>query len=85
MKIGITTHYFNSNNYGGNLQAHALCKVLNQNGKQAEQICFTHQAEKIGLMQTLKKQGLLSFWKKAVKKVFGKLKKLYEKNKKITP
>ena len=83
MKIGITTHYYNSNNYGGNLQAHALCKVLNQNGIDAEQICFSVQAERVGLMQTLKKQGLLCFCKKAVKKVFGKLKKLSIKNKKI--
>lgn len=40
MKIGITTHYYRSKNYGGNLQAFALCKVLERMGHQAEQICF---------------------------------------------
>lgn len=39
-KIGITTHYFNSKNFGGNLQAFALCDFLNKSGYSAEQICF---------------------------------------------
>lgn len=39
-KIGIITHYFNSLNYGGNLQAYALPVFLNNNGFEAEQICF---------------------------------------------
>lgn len=39
-KIGITTHYYKSINYGGNLQAYALCKYLNKNGYHAEQIQF---------------------------------------------
>lgn len=38
MKIGIVTLYYNSTNYGGVLQAYALCKALNQLGYQAEQI-----------------------------------------------
>lgn len=40
MKIGIITHYYNSQNYGGNLQAYALCKFLNNLGYEAEQISF---------------------------------------------
>lgn len=40
MKIGIFTHYYLSNNYGGNLQAYALCKVLNNLGHNAEQVCY---------------------------------------------
>ncbi len=39
-KVGIITHYYKSTNYGGNLQAYALCKFLNNNGYLAEQICF---------------------------------------------
>ena len=35
-KIGIITHYCHSINYGGNLQAYALCKVLNNMGYDAE-------------------------------------------------
>ncbi len=38
--IGIITYYHNSINYGGNLQAYALCKKLNAMGANAEQICF---------------------------------------------
>ncbi len=39
-KIGIITHYYKSKNYGGNLQAYALCQVLSKNGYDAEQISF---------------------------------------------
>lgn len=39
-KIGIVTHYYHSINYGGNLQAYALCKVLNNMGYDAEQISY---------------------------------------------
>lgn len=38
MKIGIITHYYKSENYGGNLQAFALCEFLKKNGYDAEQI-----------------------------------------------
>lgn len=40
LKIGIVTFYHNSLNYGGNLQAYALCKYLNNIGFEAEQIRF---------------------------------------------
>ena len=39
-KIGIITHYYDSTNYGGNLQAYALCVFLSEQGYVAEQICF---------------------------------------------
>ena len=42
MKIGILTHYCNSTNYGGNLQAYALCKVLEEMGHQPEQLQIDH-------------------------------------------
>ena len=48
MKIAIITHYYGSKNYGGNLQAYALCKVLNQMGMQAEQISFERYSNKKG-------------------------------------
>lgn len=41
MKIGIITHYYKSGNYGGTLQAYALCKQLEKMGYEAEQICAT--------------------------------------------
>lgn len=40
MKIGIITHYYRSDNYGGNLQAYALCAVLKKLGQDPEQICY---------------------------------------------
>ena len=45
MKIGIITHYYHSFNYGGNLQAYALCKYLNQQ-YDAEQICYINKNAK---------------------------------------
>ena len=39
-KIGIITLYYKSKNYGGNLQAYALCRFLTKYGYDAEQISF---------------------------------------------
>lgn len=39
-RVGILTHYYDSDNYGGVLQAFALCKVINDLGYEAEQICM---------------------------------------------
>ena len=41
MKIGILTHFHKSVNYGGVLQAYALCKYLNTQGYSAQQILYT--------------------------------------------
>lgn len=46
MRIGIITHYYKSENYGGNLQAYALCKILQRLGHQAEQISLDRNASK---------------------------------------
>ena len=42
-KVGIITHYYGSQNYGGLLQAYALCKKLNALGYDAEQIQYIHK------------------------------------------
>lgn len=39
-KVGIITHYYNSKNIGGVLQAYALCRYLRSLGYDAEQICY---------------------------------------------
>lgn len=39
-KIGIITEYYNSKNYGGVLQAYALCKVIENMGYKCEQIPY---------------------------------------------
>ena len=46
VKIGIVTHYYKSINYGGNLQAYALCKYLNNFGHTAEQISYDKELKK---------------------------------------
>lgn len=43
-KIGIITLYYKSLNYGGNLQAWALCHFLNSKGYEAEQIQYSNIA-----------------------------------------
>ena len=40
MRIGILTHYYNSVNYGGVLQAYALATFLNHQNIKCEQICY---------------------------------------------
>ena len=52
-KIGILTFYHDSCNYGGNFQAYATCRVMNELGYDAEQIPFIEKKiyrklEKIG-------------------------------------
>lgn len=43
-RVGIITHYYNSRNYGGVLQAYALCRVLRDQGYDCEQICYDSSA-----------------------------------------
>ncbi|MFR6064422.1 MAG: polysaccharide pyruvyl transferase family protein [Eubacterium sp.] len=57
IKIGIVTHYYKSSNYGGNLQAYALCKYLNRLGYTAEQICFPLSSQNI-VVETIDKNDL---------------------------
>ena len=56
MKIGILTHYYGSTNYGGNLQAYALCKVLEGLGHQPQQVQIDHSIAYENLLQP-KKRG----------------------------
>ncbi len=45
-KIGIISLYYKNNNFGGMLQAYALCKTLNNAGYEAEQIRFVYLRDK---------------------------------------
>lgn len=49
MKIGIITHYYKSDNYGGNLQAYALCEILKKLGQNPEQICYKRDSKNCNL------------------------------------
>lgn len=44
-KIGIITHYYNSKNYGGVLQAYALCQFLREQGYNAEQVQYDKESD----------------------------------------
>lgn len=69
-RIGIITHYYHTLNYGGVLQAYALCKYLNSNGYSAEQICFDYAKHLPGtesnngtIEQYLKRKALTIYYK----------------------
>lgn len=66
MKAGVVTHYYNSKNYGGNLQAYALCKVLNDLGIDTEQISFRRDTEH---KRSLTVRGAVRFGRKIVTKI----------------
>lgn len=44
-KIAIISHYHNNDNYGGNLQAYALCEIILSLGYNVEQIDYTYWDE----------------------------------------
>ena len=62
-KIGILTHYYRSNNYGGNLQAYALCRFINEKVPHvsAEQVSYdiyslqTRKRKRYSLSKVIKK------------------------------
>ena len=62
-KIGILTHYYRSNNYGGNLQAYALCRFINEKVPyvSAEQVSYdiyslqTRKRKRYSLSKVIKK------------------------------
>lgn len=59
VKVGIITHYYKNNNYGGILQSYALCEVLNSMGFEAKQISYSMGDKSIAycsfLYKTLRK------------------------------
>lgn len=79
MKIGILTHYYKSNNYGGNLQAFALVKFLNKLGYDAEQISYKRGDDYIFSDCPVKRDYLLI---KFAKSIINSIRK-YNINKRI--
>lgn len=84
MKIGIITHYYNSKNYGGNLQAYALQRYLAKKYT-VEQICYQNSfAAQKSKKQLFKELGLLGLCKKVCIHIFRKLKACFmPKNKQV--
>ncbi len=62
MRIGIITHYYKSENYGGNLQAYALCRYLNEMGYDAEQISYDIRKEQSFIVRLKLKLRDIWFW-----------------------
>ena len=50
MKVGIITQYYGSYNFGGNLQAFALQKVIDQTGFLCELICYNNCSKSISCL-----------------------------------
>lgn len=72
-RIGILTEYYNSVNYGGNLQAYALVRYLNEHGAYAEQIQYnTSKNNKLSLKQRIHKYNLSKLLVKLVQKILLK-------------
>lgn len=72
LKIGVLTHYFNSNNYGGLLQAFSLVQFLSNNGYNSEQICYKFKNEIIAFDMSIE-TDLLEVNKKANNKISKKI------------
>ena len=93
-KIAIITHYYESKNYGGNLQAYALCEYLNKHGYNSEQLGYEYMTKSVVKTLRIKKiftNGITGFFKygfdyfiKFIKAIFnyGKKKKYAKLDKK---
>lgn len=69
MKIGIITFFHKSTNYGGVLQAYALCKYLNDHGYKASQIKYIPKVSKISTAYATPTE----LWRKIVGRIERKL------------
>lgn len=64
-KIGIITHYYKTKNYGGLLQAYAICRCLNGLGYDAEQLCYLRSRTiPPSFLDRLKRLTLKKLWLK---------------------
>jgi len=87
-KVAIITHYYKSLNFGGNLQAYALSKVLCEKGYEAELICYDHnktvKIENRTLREKIASKGIKVFgiaYKSLKRKI---LKKIDEKKNNVS-
>lgn len=72
MKVGILTLFYKSINYGGVLQAYALCKYLNSHGYTARQILYAHEVKRIRESSYSSKELLLKITKRLERKIYRK-------------
>lgn len=79
MRVGIITLYHNSINYGGNLQAYALCKYFMKRKIDVEQIDYNPQIfdTKKDKLRRIAKKGIFGAIQSVVNKFFSVLKEKY--------
>ena len=66
-KIGIVTQYYKSTNYGGNLQAYALCEALLKQGYDVEQISYSRKRANRSMLKRLFSGGFAGFYRKCIR------------------
>ena len=66
-RIGVITLYHKSTNYGGNLQAYALCEALLKQGYEAEQICYSCEQGSKSIFKRLFSGGVAAFLQKCIR------------------
>ncbi len=85
MKTAIITHYHNSNNYGGCLQAYALCEFLKKHNIDAEQISYDYisvNPKNTSIKKKLKskfKSGIIKNVHSEIRKSFFSGERLYHR------
>ena len=72
MKIGILTHFHKSTNYGGVLQAYALCKFLNNCGYDAEQILYVPKVKTVSASSHTVKNIYSKIFSRLGKRIYRK-------------
>jgi hypothetical protein len=80
MKIAILTHFHNSTNYGGVLQAYALCKYLNNSGHKACQILYSQNNTRLRESSLTLKEISAKIISRVEKKIYHSKNKTIKKN-----
>lgn len=72
MKVGILTHFHKSINYGGVLQAYALCKYLNNCGHDANQVLYVPKMTSVSASSLTIKEAYKKGITRLSKKIYRK-------------
>lgn len=72
-KIGIVSLYYRSYNYGGVLQAYAMCRLVNAYGFQAEQIVYAKTKDAAMRMKRLRSKSPARVIRRSAEQVMTKL------------
>lgn len=72
MRIGILTHFHKSTNYGGVLQAYALCRFLNKQGHDARQILYVSRPERVSDARLTPRVFCQKAVERAKRRIYGK-------------